>query len=369
MRLRYGIFVLMIMFLGINFLAAKEASAFSINVSPPSLRISAPPGETKSGTITVENKSDGPMDIRVYTEDWVYAPDGSKQFLQAGTTPLSCAKWITTHPQKLHIEANSKAGVQYVISVPPDALGGHYAVIFFESVVSEGEASKGNVMLRFSGRIGTIVYLEAEGFVKRTGSITSFTCGRPDQNSPLAINITLKNEGNTYIIAQGVINIIDKDGNIFGKKELGPINTLPGDTRNYKTEWLGDLEEGTYDVIATLDAGVDSPIVAETVLTVTSSGTIDRLDINTDTNQPAFNIVINNTGNLNAKAEGKIDISNDKGEIVQTIPLKSTLIAPNTKKEIQAKTETALTAGRYKAKAAIMFGGKELTKEGEFSIR
>ncbi|MDP3789888.1 MAG: hypothetical protein Q8R48_05755, partial [Candidatus Omnitrophota bacterium] len=65
----------------------------------------------------------------------------------------------------------------------------------------------------------------------------------------------------------------------------------------------------------------------------------------------------------------KIDISNDKGEIVQTISMKSTLIAPNTKKEMPAKAETALTAGKYKAKAIIMFGGKEMTKEGEFSIR
>lgn len=358
-----------LIFLSLCFLIDNEARAFSINVSPPSIRISVPPGETKSGTVTVENKSDGPIDIRVYTEDWAYSPDGSKQFLQAGTTPLSCAKWIATHPQKLHIESNSRAGVQYTISVPADAAGGHYAVIFFESIVSEGEATHGNVMLRFSGRIGSIVYLEAEGRIKRSGSITSFTCGRPDQNSPLAINITLKNDGNTHIIAQGVMNIIDKDGNIFGKKELGPINTLPGDTREYKTEWLGDLKEGAYDVIATLDTGVDAPLVAETVLTVVSSGAIDKIDIDSGTNQPSFNAIVDNTGNLNVKAEGRIEISDDKGNVVQTIPLKSTLIAPNTKKGIQAKAETALTAGQYKTRAIIMLGDKELVKEGEFSIR
>ena len=363
------VIILVMIFLLFSFFACRETLAFSINISPPSLRISAPPGETKTGTITVENKSDAAVDMRVYMEDWIYAEDGGKKFIPSGTTPLSCAKWITTHPQKIHIEAKSKAGVQYVISVPPDALGGHFAVIFFESVVNEEEAARGNVTVRFSGRIGTIIYMEAEGLVKRTGSITSFTCGRPDQNSPLAINMTLKNEGNTYIIAQGVMNIIDKEGNIFGRQELGPINTLPGDTRDYKTEWLGDLKEGTYDVIATLDAGVDTPLVAETVLIVTSSGAIDKIDINAGTNQPSFNIIMNNAGNLNVKTEGKIDIYNDKGAVIQTIPLKSTLVAPNTKKEIQAKAETALTPGQYKAKAVIMFGEKEMTKEGEFSIR
>ncbi|MDD5680351.1 MAG: hypothetical protein PHI59_03825 [Candidatus Omnitrophica bacterium] len=367
--MKYKIFISAIIFYAIGFLACREASAFSINVSPPSLRLSVLPGETNSGTITVDNKSDTPMDIRVYTEDWIYMADGSKKFVPAGTTPLSCAKWIATHPQKLHIEANSRMGVQYTVSMPPDAEGGYYAVIFFESIVNEGEAARGNVMLRFAGRIGTIVYLEAEGRVKKVGSITSFTCGRPDQNSPLAINLTMKNEGNTYIIAEGVANIIDKDGNIFGRKELGPINTFPGDTRDYKAEWMGDLKEGTYDVIATIDAGVDIPLVAETVLTVTSSGVIDKLDINAGTNQPSFNIVVNNTGNLNVKIEGKVDILNDKGEVAQSIPVKGVLVAPNSQKEIQAKSETALGPGKYKARAVVMFGDKELTKEGEFSIK
>ena len=367
--MKYRIFIFAMIFLAMSFFVCREVSAFSINISPPSVRTSVPPGETKSGTITIENKSDAPIDMRVYMEDWVYAPDGGKKFTQAGTTPLSCAKWITTHPQKLHVEANSHAGVQYTISVPPDSEGGHYAVIFFESVVNESETAKGNVMLRFAGRIGTIIYLETEGKIKRVGSLTAFSCGRPDQNSPLAINMTLKNEGNTHIIAQGVVNIIDKDGNIFGRQEVGPINTLPGDTRDYKAEWLGDLKEGTYDVIATLDTGVDTPIVAETTLTVTSSGGIDKLDISAGTNQPTFNVVVNNAGNLNVKAGGKVDILNDKGEVAQSIILKSVLIAPSSKKEIQAKAETALAAGKYKARAIVTFGDKELTKEGDFSVK
>ena len=363
------ILIFAIIFAIIFFATYEEAAAFSINVSPPSVRMSVPQGETRSGTITVENKTDKPMDMRAYAEDWTYAPDGGKQFVPAGTTPLSCAKWISIHPQKFRVEANSRIGVQYTISIPADASGGHYAVIFFESVVSEGEAASGNMMVRFAGRIGTIIYQETEGRVNRVGSITSFICGRPDQNSPLKLNLTLKNEGNTHIIAQGVANIIDKDGNVFGRKELGPINTLPGDTREYTAEWLGDLNEGTYDVIATLDTGLDSPLVAEAVLKVSSSGGIDKLDIDAGTNPPTFNIVINNTGNLNLKTEGKVDILSEAGALVASVPLKSVLVAPNSKKEIQQKAESALSAGKYKAKAIIIFQDKELTKEGDFSIK
>lgn len=351
------------------FAAHREASAFSINISPPSIHISVPPGGAKSGAITVENKSDDPMDVKAYIEDWVYTADGGKTFKPAGTTPLSCAKWITINPQKFHLEPKGKLGVQYTISVPQDAEGGHYAVIFFESALNEAEATEGNVVVRFSGRIGSIIYQETEGKVNKVGSITSFTSGRPDQNNPLEFKITLKNEGNTHILANGILNIMDKDGNVLGKKEFGPINTLSGETRECKAEWLGELPEGTYDAIATLDIGGGAPLVAETVLTVSSSGAIDKIDVDSGTNRPAFNVIVNNTGNLNVKAEGRVDILDRTGAVLQTVPLKKALIAPNTQKGMEAKADAPLAPGNYKAKAVVMFGDKELIKEGDFTIK
>ena len=342
---------------------------FSLNVSPPSVRLSIPPGGTESSTITIENKSDSSsIDMRAYVEDWDYAEDGSKQFHPPGTTPRSCARWINIYPKMFHLEPKARIGIQYTISVPQDAEGGHYAVIFFESIVGDDEA-EGNLMVRFAGRIGTIMYQETEGKTDKSGSIVSFECGRPDQNKPLKIKVSFKNEGNAQISAEGIMNIIDAEGNIFGRKELGPIDTLPGSTREYETEWLGELEEGEYDVIVTFDAGLDIPLVAETTIKVGSFAEIDKLAIDTSGEVPVIAIIINNTGNLNARIGGKIDILNETGEVIESVPIKKTLVAPNSKKELKTEPEKALPAGQYKAKAIVSFNDKELRQEEAFSVR
>ena len=350
------------------FFFPEKALGFSINISPPSARLAIPPGDTESGTITVMNQSDSPIDMRAYIEDWVYKPDGSKEFLSPGTTPLSCAKWINIYPQKFHLEANSRLGVQYTISVPENATGGYYAVIFFQSIATDAEG-EGNVMVQFAGRIGTIIYQETAGKTEKTGSIVTFECGRPDQNKPLEIKLALKNEGNTHIIAHGVLNVIDKDGNIFGRKDIGPINTFPGDTMEYKTEWLGELGEGTYDIIATLDTGLDAPLVAEITITVKSSVEVENLIVDASTNPPVLNVIIHNTGNLNARIEGKIDILNEMKRVVESITLKKSLVAPNSEKKIKAEAGKTLPAGEYRARAVVLFGNKELTKEETFFVK
>ena len=350
------------------FFLQMPSYGFSINISPPSIHLTVAAGWTDSSTITVENKSEDPIDMRAYVEDWVYDDAGGKKFHPPGSTPLSCAKWINLFPQKFHLEAQGKLGVQYTISVPEDAEGGHYAVIFFESIVGDAEA-EGNVMVRFAGRIGSIIYQETEGKTDRRGSIVSFSCGRPDQNKPLKIKVAIKNEGNAHISATGVMNIIDAEGNIFGRKELGPINTLPGDTAEYETEWLGALDEGAYDVIATFDAGVDIPLVAETAITVASGAEIEKIEVDTSAEQAVFDVIIHNTGNRNLSISGKLEILNETGGVVDSISLKKTLIAPNGTKGLKAEPEAALAPGGYKAKATVLLGDKELIKEEIFSVR
>jgi len=342
--------------------------AFSINISPPSVYLEVPAGGTDTGTITVTNNGELAMDMRAYIQDWVYTPGGAKNFLPPASTPLSCADWINVYPQKFHIEPNEKMGVQYTISVPEDASGGHYAVIFFESIAPLAPSESG-LTVSFSGRIGSIIYHKTKGKTSQIGSISSFECGRPDENKPLEIKITLKNEGDTHIIAEGVVNIIDADGNIFGRQPVGPINTLPGDSVEYTTEWLGELEEGSYDVIATLDAGVDFPLIAETTLTVSTGGAIKEFTADSAENPPVFNVIITNEGNLNADLSGRIEIIGASQNVMESVLLKQTLIAPHSERKLEVKPEGALPPGSYTARVTALLGGKELVKEEFFSIR
>lgn len=343
--------------------------ALSLNISPPSFTAAVKPGGSASGKVDVFNKGDIAVGILAYTQDWVYQGDGGKEFRAAGTTPLSCAKWIQLFPQKFEMEPNSTVSVQYSITVPQDAKGGYYAVIFFESVPTGDTADEAGMFIRFAGRLGAIVYLEVEGSTERKAAVESLSIEPPQSNKPLELKLAMKNTGNVYIGAEGVLNIMDDEGLIYGTQKFGPVNTLPGDTREYAAEWFGELEEGSYTAVVTLDIDGAEPLVEERTITVTSGGEITS--VSADTSQPnaSFKARVKNTGHLNIEAEGRVDIIDKAGAVAASAPLKKVLIAPNTEKELAGLSERVLAPGDYTARAVITVGSKELIKEEAFSVK
>ena len=346
-----------------------DSYAFSLNVSPPSFKATVEPGGSTSGTITVMNTSDEDIGINIYAQDWLYKSDGSKSFHAAGTTPLSCAKWIRLFPKKFQVEAHGKMAVQYTINVPEDAKGGYYAVIFSESVPLGDEGLEGEMTVRFAGRLGTVVYLETKGKSSRKASIESLSITPPQSNRPLEMTLSYKNNGNVWIGAEGSLNIMDGEGNIFGRKGFGPVNTLPGDTTETKVEWLGDLEEGVYYAVVTLDIGATEPIVEEREIVISHGGKLKKLSVNISGGKPSFSVVAKNTGHLNISACGKIEVVAESGEVIKSLNLEKSLIAPGKEKELKSGIDEKLPKGRYTAKAIVSIGDREFTKEEVFSIK
>jgi hypothetical protein len=349
-------------------LSESACYGFAMNITPPSFKTTVKVGESTTGNITVINKGEIDIGVKAYVQDWVYDSEGRRTFHAAGTTPYSCAKWIHLFPTKFQLEAGKKMGVQYTINVPADAKGGYYAVIFFESIpMGEYEGEEG-VVVRFSGRLGTIAYIETETGSVYNGAIESLSVTPPQSNKPLEMALSFENTGNVYIGAEGILNIIDEEGNIFGKEKFGPLNTLPGDTREAKLEWFGDLEEGTYYAVVTLDIGTGNPIVKERKLNIFFGGAVNTFSIDLSSGKPSFSVIVENTGHLNIDASGRIELIKD-GELTKSISLEKSLIAPGKEKEFKGSFVEDLPQGIYTAKAIVSVGGREFIKEEVFSIK
>lgn len=346
-----------------------KAAAFSMNLDPPRLELSIPPGGSKSGVIRVGNSGDATLKLKAYVQDWIYDPPGDRVFKPAGTTPLSCSNWIHLYPEEFEIKPGEKAEAIYTLSVPPDATGGHYAVIFFEGTLGANAAEEG-VVVRLAGRMGTIVLEETEGTIIKNGEIVSLKFSRPDENRPLDVDIAFKNEGNVFLAPSGVINIIDKEGIFFGRQEFQLKGTLPGDVIEEKVSLLSSLPEGEYDLIATLDLGAEEAAVKEDKITVTKKGEINKVDISfLQGKPPVFSIDFSNIGNLNIEAEGKIDILDVNDKLIVSLSVAKFLIAPDSQKEISVSLDKKLPYGEYKARAVLIFDGQTLCKENRFSVK
>jgi len=246
-----------------------RASALSIGIDKPHIDVISEPGTSESGVIQVRNKGEISIAVEVSIEDWIYDKEGKRVFCLPNSTPLSCADWIDLSPRRMVIAPNEAMDFNYTVSVPQDAIGGHYAVIFFSAQSAEEETLEGSGV-RFIGRIGSIVYQETEGRVNKIGSVRNFEVSKPEKNKPFLAKYQFKNEGNTYIKFIGTVNIMDKKGNLYGNAESEKgIGTLPKDEREDTIKWFGSLPEGDYDLILTVDMGEGTiPIVKQASISI-----------------------------------------------------------------------------------------------------
>ncbi len=249
------------------FVLTSAASAFSLNVDPSSLFLSAGQGESVSGQIIVENKGNQEITVRAYAEDWTFLPDRSKSFRKPGSVQNSCSKWITVHPDEFKLAAGEAKKVNYTLSAPQDAIGGYYSVIFFETQQNDPDLLKtANVII--AGRIGTIVYFDAKGNSEKKMSIESFKVSKSVPGKPMYFKLGVKNEGNSYVAPSGNIVIVDDLANLQARIDIQKKYVLQGESLVLQEKWISTLPAGEYDVIATLDYGGEAPVSLKSRITV-----------------------------------------------------------------------------------------------------
>lgn len=244
-----------------------EALAISFKVDPSKIRSIVEPGGSQSGIIKVYSQVGEDTEVKVYLEDWVYTKvqDGTKDFSPAKNNSLSCASWVTFEPAEFILPAYGAKELNYIVHVPLEAKGGHYAVMFFEAALlsqnqakagpefSEIEEMRAGTFLNI--RLGTLFYVEAKGTVKRVAAIDNLAVSGKPKNRGLLISANFKNVGNVDITAGGSFHLIDKKGMVLARGQLNNVYTFPGDTAKLNAVWKEDLPQGNYDLILTLDLG------------------------------------------------------------------------------------------------------------------
>jgi hypothetical protein len=232
----FSILIYVFAFLIFNF---NLVFALSINIDPSNIKLAIKSGETKTGEIIVQNSGSAPIRIKAYMEDWVYADDGSKDFIRSGSSTYSCSNWITLDTTSFSLGAKEDKKVKFTITAPNKSSGGHVSVIFFESQTQTKEG------ISVSGRIGTIVYLDTEGDINRNGELKELSVIGSNEGDEIKVNVPMINKGNTYLLAKLKL-IITKDDKTVIEMPLRPIGALPGSTAIAQATLNKPLLEGKY---------------------------------------------------------------------------------------------------------------------------
>jgi len=247
--------------------------ALNFQIDKGKVRVSLPPGWSDGGIITIDNRDDKPLKVRAYISDWDYSDsDGAKVFLSANTTPKSCADWIKFYPADFTVPAFEKQKINFVVEVPKDAVGGHYAVLFFEvqTGVIYDEAKGTNV--KIYNRLGTLFYIEPEGTIDRNGALSDFKIDA--LSGAVKARVMFQNTGNVDITARGTFDIINEEGFVFLRGKFKDAYTMPEDVVSLSASSTGEiLPKGIYDVIVTFDLGGTS-LVGEWQIEIDDLGEI-----------------------------------------------------------------------------------------------
>jgi P pilus assembly chaperone PapD len=231
--------------------------SFAITVGPTAIVNGLNPGGSTQGEINVYNEQDEPISVEVEFADWQFMQDGSGKvaFLPRGSTPYSSADWLQATPMKFELAPKENKKVSYNITMPTNAKGGYYAAIFFVAAVKSpppvAEEGKSAMVLAQRVRLGVLVYNEVLGTQKKV-SLLDFNISQPNDKT-VKVEYAMKNEGIGYVRSEGKFHIMDDAGKLYGSGVLSTAKMQQADSARAEGEWIGDLPDGEYNLVMTLE--------------------------------------------------------------------------------------------------------------------
>jgi hypothetical protein len=136
----------------------------------------------------------------------------------------------------------AKRTISYSVNVPERFDKGHYGVLFFEK---EGAQIDAKTRLNVVTRVGCLFFIEPKGKVKKA-DIKNF------ELTAKGLSADFTNQGNVILIPDGTFYIIDEEGTVGDRGEIGKIYLPPQQTADYTLAFNRDLDPGAYTLVMTI---------------------------------------------------------------------------------------------------------------------
>ncbi len=356
-----------------------STSLHALQISQIEFDLHLSPGSSSSYSFLVINNEPRAQEITVYLNDWIRTPQGDTEFL-----PLNDARWLLLREFK----AGERIDIVYRISPP------------FSGVTVSGSYATGSPTSH--GKIGGPSDLSApEGGTQSPAIDVPVRITRsiaPSPEVPGALRVRLTVEAlqdfsglriDEVFSSHVAVESIDAAGGTFDTVARSNGDWITVSPKKFTIE-EGKTQEVTFTVQvpstgvngtywgAILIQGSPRKVEREgaTVLAVERFGVKVYVTINgtevlsgrvtsvrkVSLDPLTFTVTFENTGNVQLRPKGTIQIISQTGETVRTIPIEEFPVLPGAVQTVTVKDPSPepLTPGIYRALVAIDYGGENL---------
>jgi hypothetical protein len=250
---------------------SQRASA-QLLVDPLEVTIVTAGANRVSGSFSLSNTTDKPVQATITRQDWDRAENGDNRFLPTGTSGKSCGEMLSVSPLSIRVEPHSsriiRLGVQNATALNREC----WDIVFVEEVPQRASV-RGN-SLQYIFRTGVKVYVAPPG-LPRDGAVESMSVehvvvNAPDSSkkgkvasvastAPAAtkkqIAVRFHNTGGTHLLGKGRLEFRRLDNSLAMEVPIAEFPTLPGATRKVLVDVPSGLAAGDYVVLALIDFG------------------------------------------------------------------------------------------------------------------
>lgn len=279
--------------LGVVGLAAVFCGIFSVNndasalsVTPMKQAISLMPGDTYTGRVTTYQMGQGdgefhyeasiaPLTVNdsnkeyygIFDKESSYTDIVNWMVLSNGTETVKYGESLEGY-----VPLREEVDLTYTIKVPQDARGGgHYFAIVVSTVPNDN--AEGNVMIKESISIASVIYAEVSGDITVSGSISEANIPSFVLNPPIKTSFVAKNEGNTHSLITYYMQVfpIFSDEEVYTTEDNPSTDyVLPGTTRYVEQTWKETPSVGIFKVRQTVYYGSlnNEPSIVEKIVII-----------------------------------------------------------------------------------------------------
>lgn len=250
-------------------IASPAQAQIGAEISPANAHVSAAPGTTLNGSLSVKNPTDVPISLAVGPSDFVLEPNNGIVPLPVGSLSTSMAPWMTVSSSSVNLQPGASTMLRYTISVPSTAKpGSHWGMILFQANTGPASGSSGNAVGMGVGvQVAFVIYVDI-GTLNPDGRVTDITLSGGAGMNPQVATVTFQNTGDAYMRLQGRLEIRTTKGSLVGTYQLPVKASLPTGVTALEVTLDPKLGAGDYLATAILDYGSPARIAGQAELHV-----------------------------------------------------------------------------------------------------